>query len=136
MPYKNILKTTLSLATTTAIAATLLLGCSDEKEAREIQAQPWNETDSCWEPKQVAGTYDSSPCNSVITVAKDSNGKYWQFHNSCVPDDYTVVNSQLSDKMNAAKACTEQKQQEKIHAHPWNATGSCWEPAQEAGTYD
>lgn len=100
------------------LATLLLLGCGEDNEQTnnttpqnntpiQLQAHPWNATDSCWNPAQNAGTYTPTDagCDTAHTLAKDTDGNLWLFPDSCIPDGYTLVDNQENIEAYSAEPC-------------------------------
>lgn len=88
-----------------ALTACLLLtwGCV----AQPREGRPYDEDRQCWSAPQEAGEHSGpSGCDLAITYARAPDGELWQFSDTCIPDNFTVVRDDaLRATLSAASPC-------------------------------
>jgi hypothetical protein len=59
----------------------------------DIYGHEWDTQNECWGPEESAGWEFEvgSGCDASEEVARDEDGNYWRFRNSCIPDDFERV---------------------------------------------
>lgn len=80
----------------------LMGGCAaDTREGR-----PYDDELKCWKAPQEVEYSGPDACDLAITYARDNADKLWQFSDTCIPDDFTVVNdNELTSTLSAAPLC-------------------------------
>jgi hypothetical protein len=73
----------------------------------ELTAQRYNEQRDCLEEVEEVGCAGSNTeCDDALTVAESEYGSLWLFPDSCIPEDFTVVDGRFAEELTMAPLCS------------------------------